>query len=311
MRIKSAIEKNRKELCAIEIGDTGVAYARVYYPNTNKKPFLRECDFQPYPNNEQEQLRSCITTLVEKYNLKDIACNWVLLPQDYRLFLIDAPRVSPEEYKAAARWQIKDMVDYAMEDTALDVFTSPPFSNFEQQKIYAVAARSSLLRKTSAIISQTSLSLNAIDIQEFAIRNLLAPLAEQDRSVGFVHLEKNNCLLIIVKNEQIYFVRNIPLNAETLVQSSNIVKLASEIQRSLAYYSNELGQDKLTEFFTPPMANISTARSTLTDAIAQQNSLTIRTIPLGEIVNIEHTRSLSPEIQESCYRVIGGALRKD
>lgn len=308
MLIKSPIDKIRKDQCSLEISDAGIAYARILHPAGNAHlPILKECMFFPFPNSHnQDQLQASLASIARTYNPKGASCNWVLAPGNYHLLLTNIPSVSPEEYKIAVRWQIKDMIDYPIGDTTLDIFIPPSFSDVDLQKLYVVAAQSSFLRRTSASIKQASFELTTIDIREFAVRNLLSMLSTEGKSLGFLHFDKRECLFVITRNNQLCLTRNIPFDT-TAEQSAILSKLANEIQRSLDYYSGELKQDILTEVFTPPAAELD---GDFINTIKQKTSLTVSPLPLNRIVKTEREQTLTPEIQKMCYLAIGGALRK-
>ena len=53
--------------------------------------------------------------------LKGARVHVMLRPEQYQFLLIDAPAVAPEEVRAAARWQIRDLVSQHVDDLTLDV----------------------------------------------------------------------------------------------------------------------------------------------------------------------------------------------
>lgn len=308
MRIKPEVEKTRKELCSLEITDDGVAYARVYYPNGEaSRPVLKECEFCVYPTNVPDQLQACLNNLVTKYNLEGVACNLVLSPQNYRVILVNVPNVLPEEYRIAVRWQIKDLIDYPIEDTTLDIFIPSAFSQIEPPKLYVTAARTSFVHKISGNARAALFNLMAVDIREFAIRNLLAPLLIPEKSAVFLSSDQNECLLVIVKNNQLRFVRNIPLKLTVASTRVDFKRLSDEVQRSLDYYSNELKQDAPEALFLPPTAKVN---DELIETIVKNVYLKVNPLLLEKIVATEYGQLLTPELQAACYVAIGGALRK-
>src|SRR5687767_13665814 len=46
-------------------------------------------------------------------------CLTVLQPKDYQLMLVDAPNVPAIELKKAIRWQVKDLLDYHVDDATI------------------------------------------------------------------------------------------------------------------------------------------------------------------------------------------------
>jgi MSHA biogenesis protein MshI len=281
-----------------------------------KLPLLKECEFFPYAQRGQEQLQECLGVIASKYSLRNIKCSVVLHPQYYRLLLINTPNVPANEYKEAAKWQIKDMIDYPLEDITLDIFIPPGFEKLNPAKLHVVAAQASFLRNITNVVRQNLLNLVAIDIHEFAIRNLIAKIARPNIPLGFIHVERDACLLMIIKDAQIRFIRQIPIGTGVDVTSElfDFTKIAGEVERSLDYYIAEIEDDVPTDFYTLPTMNIEDeVDSRLVTAINKKVAITIKPLPLNNIVatdNDGNGTNLSMETQKSCCIAIGGALRQ-
>ena len=109
-------------LCSIEISSEGIAVA--YAPNPTV-PEITICDFQPYQSSDQlsnDLLKEYLAKIVSKHNLKKTQCTWILHPDYYHLTLVDTPNVPQSEYKTAVRWQLKDIINYSLEDMSVDIF---------------------------------------------------------------------------------------------------------------------------------------------------------------------------------------------
>jgi hypothetical protein len=63
---------------------------------------------------------------VERFDLLGASCRVVLAPGQYQLLLMDALEVPEEEMAKAIRWRLKGLVEYPINDIALDVFIVPP-----------------------------------------------------------------------------------------------------------------------------------------------------------------------------------------
>lgn len=121
--------------------------------------------------------------------LTDIAQSLVSRPQrwslllsrdDYRLSVIPAPNVPAEELTDSVRWQLAPVLDFPVEDAAIDVMAIPdtPQEDGRASELYAIAARGEVVAARAAPFREARLPLAAIDIHETAQRNMAA-LAEQ------------------------------------------------------------------------------------------------------------------------------------
>lgn len=283
-------------LCSIEIGTDGIAVAYVL----NSKVIT--CAFHPYPQSNN-QVKQCLTDLVLQHNLKKTNCCWVLHSSQYHLLIVNTPNVPPSEYKSAVRWQVKNIVSYPLEDVVVDIFYSEDLEK-RHKKIYAVAAQNSFLQSTISIIQECYLKPIAIDICEFAIRNLITNLVPQNQPVGFLNITNDNCLLVIAQFDRLRFVRHIPVGLKkSKIDNGN--ELTMEIQRSFNYCSVEIKQEVPTKFFMPPSEN--------TDDNIKQN-ITKNLDKEISILDLQKTLHFTTPIdlatQARCWFAVGGALRK-
>ena len=128
-------------------------------------------------------------------------------------------------------------------------------------------------------------------------------LAENEL-VGFIDIAAESCVLIIMQQKRLKFVRSIPLGWQKL-KADGYSELTKELQRSFNYCTTELKQEIPTKFLIPPISNI--------DANMAQNIAT----SLGKNVTILNLQKLlsftpttTPETIKNCWAAIGGALRK-
>lgn len=302
--------KNNEESCALEIRNDGIAYARIYRPQqSGERAILKECGFYK-GGNMPEQLADSLGLIANRHNNKDAICNWVLYPKYYRLLLTNAPNVPRDEYKDALRWQIKDMVDYPPNDIALDTFAPTSFSQTDPPKLYVIVAQSSFLQKIVALIRQATFNLKTIDIKEFAIRNLIMEQSNLAQPVGFLHLYDSECLMTIIKDNQLYFVRHIPITPDITQEplGQDFTKISNEIQKSLDYYATELKQEMPSEFLLSPTIE---PNSNFVTTLKQNIALSFSPLLLENIIQIDNKKSFSADLLKTCYIAIGGALRQN
>lgn len=310
MFANSPTYKNNYESCALEIRNDGIAYARIYRPQQNdERAILKECGFYRV-GNMPEQLADSLSLIANNHNNKDAICNWVLYTKHYRLLLTNAPNVPLDEYKDALRWQIKDMIDYPSDDIALDTFAPTSFSQTDPPKLYVIVAQSSFLQKIVKLIKLAPFDLKTIDIKEFAIRNLIMEQSNLAQPVGFLHLDNTECLMTIVKDNQLYFVRHIPITPDIAQEplGQDFTKISDEIQKSLDYYATELKQEMPTEFLLSPTIE---PNSSFVTTLKQNISLSFAPLLLENIIQIDSEKSFSTDLLKTCYVAIGGALRQN
>lgn len=290
-----------KGLCSIEIKPDGVAFA---YVASQISPEIVACDFFPFSDGKlnKEQIRQFIDQIVSSNNLRGGLCTWVLHRDFYQITLMNTPSVPQKEQKNAIRWQIKDIIDYPLEDAAIDTFY-PDDPEIIAKKVYVVVAQNSFLQGIVDIFQEYELYPVAIDATEFSARNLLMKVANPDESVGLLDLTEKSCLVITARKNNVKFVRRIPIGYRN-ASSNNYASLVTEIQRSFDYCKEELNQKKPSKLFLSPQIELD---DSLSQIIEDSLGVEVRVIDLKKIVDFK----TPPEdgIVYRCWSAIGGVFR--
>lgn len=289
-----------KGMISIEISPEGIAIAYLTpAPNTA----LKVCEFHITQN--YSQVRTVLGAAVIKNSLAQNDCTLVLHPDHYKLLFINSPNVPETEFRNAARWQIKDMINYSLDDLAIDIFY-PRDSQTKLKKIYVIAAQKSLLQKITGIVSECQLTPVVIDIREFALRNIITKIKNAPEVCGALDIADDSCLMLIVQNGHVQFVRRIPIGIRTIKETNSAANLIAEIQRSLHYCEVELRQKAPEKYFLTP-SNI--LETTFFEAISKELAKELQLIDLNGIISA--VQPLSPEIQARCWPTIGAVLRQN
>jgi MSHA biogenesis protein MshI len=154
---------------------------------------------------------------------------------DYRVLLQDKPNIAPEELAQACKWLTKDLIDFPLEQAAVDVFLSPT-QLAGKNKVYVIVTKLEILEKIKKICEDTSLELFAVDIPELALRNLIvSQYPSQD--IAVLYGRDNFISMVVISDLNIQFIRKVNAN---LKEGSNLDSIALELQRSLDYYQSQM-----------------------------------------------------------------------
>lgn len=142
----------------------------------------------------------------------------MLRPEQYQILQIDAPAVAPEELRTAARWQIREMVNLHMDDLTLDVLRVGDDKVRATGHLFVVAASNALIREVLGIGQALRCTVEVIDIQDLAQRNLQSAWARRNGDLKRAHAalvltDDNQALLTISANEELFYTRRIELGA--------------------------------------------------------------------------------------------------
>lgn len=151
----------------------------------------------------------------------------LLDPADYQILKVDTPNVPQEELKAAARWQVKELVDVDVAELTLDVMhvggdVDRPNTSSARQ-LFVVAARNSAIRALTDGAAGISEQIGIVDIWETALRNLLARQARADdlaaRACAAVHIDARHCLLVVCAGEELFYTRRLEGDPKLLARA--------------------------------------------------------------------------------------------
>lgn len=148
--------------------------------------------------------------------LKGFDAHVMLRPEQYQVLQIDAPAVAPEEMRAAARWQIRDMVDMHMDDITLDVMRVGGGKVGGGGQLFVVVAGNAVLTEALRLGQALQWDVPVVDIQETAQRNLQTVVAKRDGRVERANatlmlVNEHQALLTISANGELYYTRRIDL----------------------------------------------------------------------------------------------------
>jgi MSHA biogenesis protein MshI len=191
-----------------------------------------------------EERQQALVEAVRRQHLQKQHCVSVLAPDAYRVVQIELADLPDEELRDAARWQIRERIDYPPEEAVIDLYQVVPFGAEKRALTYAVAARESLLRERIRLLHKADLKITAIDIPDFALRNICDLVGAADRGLALLLLREESGMLAVMREGDLYLVRlfNIGMNAllpyaegmyESLSEQLEAVVL--EIQRSFDY----------------------------------------------------------------------------
>jgi MSHA biogenesis protein MshI len=241
---------------------------------------------------------------------------------DYQLMLVDALQVQSDEMRDAIRWRIKDLLDFRIDEAIIDIFEIPDQGRNRPRQVYVVAARIAKVRERIEIVEKAGLKLEAIDIEELALRNLTAMMEEDAHGVALLWLTGSYGLILVTLGGELYLSRRIEVGSDALFSAAQqgdpengeidtkladlIDQIALEIQRSLNYYDSH--------FVQPPVACVMVAPTVpdlpfLASELGTVLAVPVRSLDLARLFGADALPE--PEQQAHCLTAIGAALRAE
>lgn len=320
-RRKSALQS------AVSMKQGGVAIAQIQR-QTDGPPKLRTCLFNVADSEDEQQQK--LIELSSAHDFNAGRCFSLINNQQFSLLMVEAPAVDPTELRAAVRWQIKDLIDFHIDDAVIDVFDIPEQKSSGRQKMmYVVVSRIGDVQQHIDSFEKNDIDLDVIDIPELAQRNVAALLPEDSGGVALLSIGQHNTLLTISRNSNLYLTRHIDVGLQRIMQliaanKSNdefsleddnglpvevqglLDSITLELQRSLDYYESNFSMPPVSGVIIAPMEEnvpglIPYFSSTLGTAV--------RMLDLNVFLDIEGT--MSDRLQAQCMDAIGLALREE
>lgn len=289
---------------------TGIAIVTLNLKNRDN-PKLESIDYSQWPSDESKE--ASLSTKVKQHNLDKQPCNTVLPLGEYNILSIEIPDVPSNEIRAAIRWQIKDLIDFHIDDAVIDIFDMPSSGNAAQrQQTYVVASRRAVVQQYVDQLHTAKANLDVIDIPELALKNIASRLPEDANGTALIYLTQDRGLIILTHQSTLYFARTLNIGYEYLNQSettefgnSNYDQLVLEIQRSLDYYDRYFHQPAVSGIVIAPcQVEIPGLPAYLSETLG----INARIFDIADIV--ETDQPLTLEQQANCITAIGAALRQ-
>ncbi len=76
-----------------------------------------------------EERNSALEQLVRRHHLQNSRCVVVLSADSYQTIQVEMAELLDSERRDAARWQIRERIDYPPEEAVIDLFEVPPFGS--------------------------------------------------------------------------------------------------------------------------------------------------------------------------------------
>ncbi len=299
--------KKTKQQGRVGIAVTPGKLSAVHLEKRKGAPHLLGC--QVVDVESKKDIEARLRHLVGEMGLENKQCSYVLGPDEYSLHLIEAPKVEPEEMRAAVRWSVKDLLDMKIDDAAIDVFPVPDDAYRGRKMVYVVAAAKNRVKQIAEMVTNADLELAIIDIPELAMKNISNCFIEDSMGAAFMDLRLTGSTMNISHKGDLYLSRRINTQlAPDVMQSlewNNLKdKLVLEIQRSLDYFESQMSKGQITRI-------VIAQRQQDTDAMcaALNDALTAKVTSLNLAEHIDSEFELTSDLQQHSAYAIGATLR--
>lgn len=295
-----------KGTVGLEVRADGLALALATKDQKSGEISLQKCVFRACNAAERKDI---LAQMVSELDIDSFPCEMVLPADQYQTFPIEKPKVEESELGDAARWRIKDMLDFDIDNAVTDVYDFPQDAlRGRPDQVNVIATRRAIVQDNVDLVTASDLELETIGIADLALRNIASLIANPNIPVAVLYLRHGMGLMVLVKDHALYLARHFDFSMQSLndptQQETVIQNLGLEIQRSFDYFESQLGQappQNLTLIGPDPSMPLG---NMLGGAIAAR----VENFDWSRLLPEEHKAGLE---EINCLLAIGAAIRGD
>ena len=243
-------------------------------------------------------------------------CATVLLPGDYQLLVLDAPNVPQEELRAAIRWRIKDMIDYHVDDSTVDVLDIPVDKSAgagRARTMFAVAARNDIIQACVEKFQGAGIPLSVIDIPETAQRNISGLYEDKGRGAALLYLGEDGGLLTVSYAGELYLSRRLDVPLASLTRDDEpqqrddcFQRILLELQRTLDHLERQFPWVIVTKLLLAPEPT----ETGLAEFLRSNLDIAVIPVDLRDKIAFADANA-EPGLQWQLFHLIGASLRHE
>ncbi len=239
-------------------------------------------------------------------------CLTLLNLGEYQVLPVEVLNVPADELKTAVRWKIKDLLDYHIDDAAIDVLRIPTDKGVSPNHgMYAIATRNEVIQRYVTLFEEANIPLSVIDIPEMAQRNIALLLEEPGRGLALLSFDEEGGLLTITCDTELYLSRHIEAPLPQLLQEDTeqrqryLDRIVMELQRSFDYFGRQFHDIELTKLMVAPLP----LSIGLEGYLARNLQMEVEMVDLHQLFDFSKASLLQQDQLTRCFLTLGAALR--
>ncbi|MDP2821746.1 MAG: hypothetical protein Q8O52_03570 [Sulfuritalea sp.] len=253
-----------------------------------------------------------LSALRRPMGLDRYRCTALLTHGKYQLIQTDAPAGPPDEARDAARWKLKDQVEFPVDTAAIDLLPIPGDGRAPQ--VFVALSPESVMAPLVQAFQAARVPLAAIDLPEISQRNLAALFEEDARGLATLIFDDDEGLLTFTVNGELLVVRHVEINAGQLIAADAqrrdmlFERIALDVQRSLDNFDRLYSAIPLEKILVAPIPGVADF------LVRLRENLTVPLAPLdlSAVLDLDAVPGLlDPLRQFQCLRALGAALRDE
>jgi MSHA biogenesis protein MshI len=266
---------------------------------------------------KEGDMAATLARLRREFHLDRHRCTTLLKSGEYQIVPLEASANIPvQEARAAARWRIKDMIDYPVESASVDALFIPGADGTlaNSTQMLAVAAKNAVIAETAKAFNDADIPLEVIDVPELAQRNVARLLEPEGRGLALLAFDERGGLLTLTCAGELYQHRRISVSMTSLAEAGPEARkdiydrLVLELQRSLDHFDRQFRHIAVARVMVTPVPGADDMR----EQLAANLDVPVALVHLSEVMDFPRIPELHEEARQAqCLQLIGAAMRLD
>jgi MSHA biogenesis protein MshI len=291
---------------AVDFGAREVLGATV---RSGPKPQVVKCGVAP-----EAELNGALASLAKKLSTPGHLWTTPLKRGDYKLVVVPRPAVQQSEMAESVRWSLGSILDFPLEDAAVDWMTIPTVEHMpdKPQQLYAITTRKAVVNERVAPFARAKVPVHAVDIRETAQRNIAALVERPGEGLGMLSMDAEGVQITFTFNGELYLDRfisepfDVMLAADEESRARIFDRITLQVQRSIDFMQRTMPFIPLGRIVVAPLP----APLSIVQHLQGQIAEPTESLDLATVFDFSQTPELADEEQQSRYFIaLGAALR--
>ena len=237
-------------------------------------------------------------------------CTTVMPGGQYQLLQTDAPEASIPvgEAREMLRWKVKDMVDFPVDNAAVDYL---PIPEGRAPQVFVGVCAEGPVTAVVQNFQMAKMRLEVIDLPEFSQRNLAALFEDKDRGLATLIFDDREGMLTITYRGELLVVRHIDIASAQLAspdadrRADLYERIGLDVQRSLDNFDRTFSHVSLSKVM---VAEVPGAEGFI-NYMKSNLALSVEAMDLASRLDLSEVPALlDPIRQAQSLRALGTAL---
>ncbi len=261
--------KKKKSTSSVGVAlcSDGLAVALASVGNRPQEP--AQIEQVKYVSCGVNERHSTLKQLLAEMNIGTTPCIAVMPRGSYNLIQTELPTVPAEELRDAVRWQLRDLLDFPVEEAVIETISFSVTTKGSPLAFAIATQRAEVQAIVNCIGEQPNLVLHAIDIPELSLRSILNHVEGNEQGLALLNLWGTTGMVAIIRKDELCMARQVSIGLNGLLEAADpdpqaevdisaaqqelLDEAILDIQRSLDFYESNVARSPVCKVLIAPL----------------------------------------------------------